>query len=131
MNISGDLENINNFIKYLSIVSKSITEKIKDDNKAKITIQEYNNIKNLSKIITEYFNNNDNNDNNSDMNSIVDDDIDLDFLEDKQETSNTTQISDKFILKIKNNELSKDNLIAHNLELDKKYIIFTLNCLNK
>lgn len=117
MNISKDLENINNFIKYLSIVSKSITDKIEDNNKAKITIEEYNIVKNLSKLITEYFNNDNDND-------------DLEFLEDKEDTPETFKISDSFIMKIKNNELSKDQLLSHNSDLDKKYIIFNLNCLN-
>jgi hypothetical protein len=121
MNISEDLENINSFIKYLSMVSKSITDKLEDNNNAKITIQEYNTVKNLSKIITEYFNN-DNNDN-----SDIDSDIDLEFLEDKSDKSD---ISDSFILKIKNNELSKEHLLSHNSDLDKKCIIFNLNCLN-
>ena len=121
MNISEDLENINSFIKYLSMVSKSITDKLEDNNNAKITIQEYNTVKNLSKIITEYFNN-DNNDN-----SDIDSDIDLEFLEDKSDKSDK---SDSFILKIKNNELSKEHLLSHNSDLDKKCIIFNLNCLN-
>ena len=129
MNISEDLENINKFIKYLSMVSKSITDKIEDNGKAKITIQEYNIVKNLSKIITEYFNN----DNNSNDN---DSDIDLEFLEDKSDNpynpdkSDKSDKSDSFILKIKNNELSKEHLLSHNSDLDKKCIIFNLNCLN-
>lgn len=113
MDISEDLDNINNFIKYLSIISQSISNKMEDDGKAKITIKEYQVIKNISEIITEYFN----------SNNDIDDDVE--FLEDKP-----IEISDSFILKIKNNELSKDQLLSHNLDLDKKYIIFNLNCLN-
>ena len=113
MDISEDLDNINNFIKYLSINSQSISNKMEDDGKAKITIKEYQVIKNISEIITEYFN----------SNNDIDDDVE--FLEDKP-----IEISDSFILKIKNNELSKDQLLSHNLDLDKKYIIFNLNCLN-
>jgi hypothetical protein len=117
MNISQDLENINNFIKYLSMVSKSITDKMEGSGQATITIQEYNIVKNLSKIVTEYFNSEDE----------VDVDVDdVAFLDD--ESSKPKEISDNFILKIKNNELSKEQLLCHNTDLEKKYIIFNLNC---
>lgn len=117
MNISEDLENINNFIKYLSMVSKSITDKMEGSGQATITIQEYNIVKNLSKIVTEYF--------NSDGNDDVDID-DVEFLDD--ECSKPKDITDNFIMKIKNNELSKEQLLCHNTDLEKKYIIFNLNC---
>jgi hypothetical protein len=112
MDITEELNNINNFIKYLSIVSQSVTDKAKNDKR--ISIQEYNIVKNLSKLITNYFNNND-----------IDDIDDIDINND-----NDNNITEPFLLKLKNNELSKENLIAHNIELDKKTIIFNLNCYN-
>ena len=141
MNLFNDLENINNFIKYLSLISKSVSEKIDDNGQAKITLQDYNIIKNLSKIITDYFSNENDNDSDADL-SDMSDMSDLETLEDKHIKPLkplkplkpikpiNPDISDSFILKIKNNELSKEHLLSHNPNLDKKYIIFNLNCLN-
>jgi hypothetical protein len=122
MDITEDLNNINNFIKYLSLVSSTTTNKATTNNK--ITIQEYNIIKKLSKIATDFFNLDDND-------SISENDVD--FIDNDNNInieSNEVKPKDNFLLKIQNNELSKEQLLSHNQDLDRKYIIFNLKCLN-
>jgi hypothetical protein len=110
MDITEDLNNINNFIKYLSLVSENVSNKAQENKR--ISIQEYKIIKDLSKLITNYFNNND-----------IDSDNEVDFLDD-------VEIEDPILSKLKDNELSKENLIAQNKNLDRSSVIFNLNCYN-